>query len=225
MSSPKRYCIHSLPTVITSVSIIPSQITPADCELDVSQILDLQRVFRTRQVVIRYLDEVHELNDGVHWRLTAQNVDVTSYGLEPPTSPEILHFKFDLFCCPLIHDETVDMMNDVAKLIPAQPNFEKLSTQSVEIHRATSGMHAYYPVRFEKKYFIELDAMFHVCVTAIRYKDICINDLILDTMLPKPLLDPILETSECNSSKPDSLSRSLFQDFLALPGGEGETDG
>ena len=110
-------------------------------------------------------------------------------------------------------------MNDVASLIPTRPSFEKLSSQSVEIHRATSGLHAYYPIHFEKKYFLELDAMFHVCVTSIRYQEIVVDALLLDPLLRRPLLDPITENSETSLSNHDSLTRTLFPERNQSPTG------
>jgi hypothetical protein len=187
---------------------------PREADLDFCQIIDEDKVLRSRQFVIRYLDEVYELNDGVHWRLTAQNVDITMNGLYPPLCPEILHLQFDLFCCKLITDDSVDLMYDVVQLIPQSRGFEKITSQSLEMHRATSGVHAYYPIRFDRRHFVELDVMVHVGVTAVRFRDIVSGEVASVSKFDVALaLDPIAEVSENSHSLPqDSLSRTLFSD-------------
>ena len=122
-------------------------------------------------IIKRYLEESHELNEGVQWRLTVPDLDLltSASNCEAPVSPETLHFTFELYCCPLLRDETIDMMYEVDYLIPPDVRFERVATQSIEIPRAASGVHVYCPIRFDSRHFIELDAMLHVGVTGIKY--------------------------------------------------------
>ena len=138
--------------------------------LDTSQITEETKKFRTRQIVIRYLEEIHELNDGVHWRLTTPNVRIRLEDCEAPICLDVLHLRLELFCCPLLRDEKLNIMTDIELLLPNPASFESVASQSIEFQRATTGIHQYYPIRFDKKHCVEVDAMVHACVTAIRYK-------------------------------------------------------
>jgi hypothetical protein len=66
----------------------------------------------------------------------------------------MLHLKFDLLFAPFVEEQTptgddnqVDLMNEVHKLLPADPVYSIVATQNIVIDKATSGIHSYYPVK------------------------------------------------------------------------------
>lgn len=142
--------------------------------LNVCHIDNEDQTFRCRSFVIRYRDEKHELNDGVHWRLTIPQVDLMSWrgGVDllnrdksktgkaaPPQNvdgmPGGLLFEDTLqIHCELFHAPLMDappgtnMMFDIAAVIPRNPEFEVVSSQKIAIqNNGWSGFHEYFPVR------------------------------------------------------------------------------
>ena len=74
-----------------------------------------------------------------------------AYGDEtsPPHCHKPLHLKFELLFCPfLLLDPAikVDLMSEIHKLIPDEPQFTTVATQNVVVDRASSGIHSYHPV-------------------------------------------------------------------------------
>eukprot|EP01038_Epipyxis_sp_PR26KG_P010970 gene10970-14734_t len=142
------------------------------CEVD-----DAERQFRSRSFVIRYKDEKHELNDGVHWRFTLPKVDLSGYEFTDdfeasPICTELLHMRFELLFSPLIEESAGDLFSDIDSFIPDNPSYETVATQNIIIQKAGSGIHEYYPIRFKRSYYIDLDCMIHCSVSAIRYHTI-----------------------------------------------------
>ena len=89
---------------------------------------------------------------------------------EAPVSIEPVTLRFELMCCPLLEQpEDADLMYDVETYIPSDPEFTCLATEELGISRLRSGLHEYYPVRFNRGNYVNLDVMLHSAVTAIRF--------------------------------------------------------
>jgi hypothetical protein len=92
--------------------------------------------------------KIKELNDGVHWKFTLSNAIINS-NEELFFNHELLHLKFNLLYASLIEDEdgVGDLLNDVDRFIPENPNFKIIATQNIFLQKITSGVHEYFPVR------------------------------------------------------------------------------
>lgn len=156
-------------------SFVAEQRVPPPPFLNVCHIDNEDQTFRCRSFVIRYRDEKHELNDGVHWRLTIPQVDLMSWrgGTDLlsngdndnkssnsypvshiPGLPGGLLFEDTLqIHCELFHAPLLDalpgtnMLFDIAAVIPRIPVFEVVSSQKITIQNyGWAGFHEYYPV-------------------------------------------------------------------------------
>lgn len=141
------------------------------CNLD-----NANKTFTSRTIAVRYRDESHELNEGVHWRLTVPNarLDVPSSdsSLRTAFCNDILIVTFDLHFSDFVDvNASSDLLHDVASHIPESINFKHVASQSLYIQYAASDLHGYYPVTFDAANFMELDVMVHSAVTAIRFKE------------------------------------------------------
>lgn len=125
--------------------------------------------------MIRYRDEKHELNDGVHWRLTIPQVDLHAWRggaallseqeegsarLPPEVSADpdasvggllfddLLQIHCELFHAPLLDAPPgLNMLFDIAAVVPNNPVFEVVSSQKITIqNHGWAGFHEYFPV-------------------------------------------------------------------------------
>ncbi len=195
--------MFSAPTTIQSN--VKGQAIPLAPMLDHSQVDEINQSFRTRVFVIRYKDEIHELNDGVHWRLTVPNVDLMPLGEGVgPACLDLLHVHIKLMGVSLINDPAVDMYKNVQKLIPSGDlEFKVISEQTLSIQRASSGFHEFFPIRFDRLNFVDLDCMVHCGVTAIRYSIISLNLFYSKSSIRNGKSDNNNVTAEDNSSNDD----------------------
>lgn len=77
--------------------------------------------------------------------LPACNISVE----ENASCPKPLHLKFELLYAAFLAppaDVKIDLMNEVHKLIPEDPQYSVVATQNLVVEKAGSGIHAYYPV-------------------------------------------------------------------------------
>jgi len=151
--------------------------------------------YTSRAFVIRYKDEVHQLNEAVHWRLTVPKVELLDGGVgvehavdaaAPPFCHELLRIEYELYCCQLVtnnENSDQDMHRNVDAFLPPEPvEYERVARQTLCVQHAASGMHEYFPVRFTKGFLTNIDSFVHCGVTAVRYNDICVDKI---AMLPR----------------------------------------
>ena len=115
-------------------------------------ISETSNTFETRSFLIRYKDEIHELNDGCHWRLTLSKINLqklyqnsTNTYIQDNTLPHCsddLSLKFRLLRSKSVSFESA---NDL-EVICRDPEWEFVAQQTIDIQYASSGLHEYYPV-------------------------------------------------------------------------------
>ena len=175
--------VFSAPTSIDST--VKGLAIPAAPIINLCHVDEHSNSFCSRSFVVRYKDEEHELNDGVHWRITMPDVDLSELGANAPACLDLLHINFKLMGIQLVNDPTVDMMRDVHKLLPAasedfgidtsELDFKLVSEQTLTVQRTSSGLHELYPLRFDRLNFLDVDCMVHCAVTGVWYKGITLN--------------------------------------------------
>ena len=111
--------------------------------MNMCQVDDESKTFRCRSFLIRYRDEIHELNDGCHWRLTVPAVNVLNLTGRQPTCTNHLVFKFKLVCYDLGADASAQAL---ASLDSDEMEWKVVGEQTLQIQNATSGWHEYFPV-------------------------------------------------------------------------------
>jgi hypothetical protein len=127
--------------------------------------------FRSRTLVIRYRDEIHELNDGVHWRLTSTKAKLSALpDGSVPYYEHLLLFNMELMFAELLKDDSIDEMDEVEKLFPTNPIFTSIASQTLCFQRFGSGIHEYYPASFGRMNFVHLDCMIHSGAVGINYR-------------------------------------------------------
>lgn len=120
--------------------------------LNVCHTNEAVNTFETRSFLVRYKDEVHELNEGCHWRLTLTNVDLTKQCDRNDTTIlphciEDLSIKFVLYRSHAVsHESSRDI-----EVTCIDPEWEVVSDQQLIIQSASSGLHEYYPVILDLK--------------------------------------------------------------------------
>lgn len=138
---------------------VPLCSVPISCEID-----DTLQCWRSRSLLVRYLDEQYELSDGIYWKLCVPGVTINSDSICNGLDNMELHLKFELLCCPLEQD-------DRDGTVPLRPTFSTVATQDLLIRRPVSGIHAYYPITFDGIFMAHVDCMVHVAVTSLRFAD------------------------------------------------------
>ena len=129
--------------------------------------------FRSRTFMVRYQGECYDINEGVHFRLTVPNVDISVFhGSRPITSPEPVNLRIELLHAEFTAAAIKDSSTDLEACIPEDPLFKVLASQDVRIPRFSSGLQAYLPINFARGTFIALDMMIHMAATAIRYQSV-----------------------------------------------------
>lgn len=114
--------------------------------LNVCHTNETVNTFETRSFLIRYKDEIHELNEGCHWRLTLTKVDImklcgTSDNMLPYCA-EDLSIKFILYRSEGVSYES---SRDIEATC-VDPEWEVVADQKLIIQYPSSGLHDYYPV-------------------------------------------------------------------------------
>lgn len=156
---------------------IPMCAVPIPCEID-----DRSQCWRSRSLLIRYLDEQYELpvSDGIYWKLCVPGVTLNSDSICDGLECMDLYLKFELLCCPLEQDDRYGA-------VPQRPSFSTVATQDLLIRKPASGIHAYHPITFDGLFMAHVDCMVHVAITSLRF-----DDLIFESHME--------EESPCNES-------------------------
>lgn len=160
---------------------IPMSTVPIPCEID-----DRSQCWRSRSLLIRYLDEQYELSDGIYWNLCVPGVTLNSGYICNGLDRMDLYLKFELLCCPLEQDDRYGA-------VPQRPSFSTVSTQDLLIRRPASGIHAYHPITFDGLFMAHVDCMVHVAITSLRF-----DDLIFESAMEEEVTAS--EESPCNES-------------------------
>ena len=153
--------------------------------LHTSHVDDDSATFRSRTFLVRYSNEMYDLNDGVHFRLTMPDVDISLFyeNSEPITAPEPVTLVFELCFSGFTKDvqngnpDHMDHPNyDSQHIVPVNPTFIPVASQTLKIPQFASGLQEYYPIHFEKGSYVQLDMMLHLAATSIRIENICFEE-------------------------------------------------
>eukprot|EP01031_Cornospumella_fuschlensis_P025969 gene25969-31360_t len=166
----------------TLESNVPSVGLIEPCEVD-----DRTHTFRTRPVLILYKDEVHELNEGVHYRLTFPRVALPPLPRFPSTSslsnppsipdpsdyplilPDIVHIQVSLMHAELApYPSTVNPLSNPSDLLPTNPSFKKVAQSDIIAQRIGSVFQNYYPLQFDYLNCTNIDMLVYGYMTGIR---------------------------------------------------------
>lgn len=152
--------------------------------------------FLTRPFVVRFRDEMHELSEGVTWRFTVPDVDLNKLSGFCPALGDLLFLKFELlfvpFTIPLEKAKMIDYIEDIRNILPSAKEInhpQSIATQTIAIQRATSGVHQYFPVTFDRANFACVDCVFHCGVTSIRIQSIDKEELVNSNIISRQLSD------------------------------------
>ena len=127
--------------------------------LNIGHVEDAERTFQSRSFLIRYKDELHELNDGCHWRLTLNKVLIVDNKTQPPSySLANLHdlcLKFKLYVSPYYEIEN-QIDDELPSSSPSsssksnspneEPTWTVVAEQTLQIQNIINGVHEYFPV-------------------------------------------------------------------------------
>lgn len=105
-----------------------------------------QKLFQTRSFMIRYIGEVHELNDCCFWKIVLNRNDLKSSGGTVPRLDDILVFKFQLMYADVAEEVDGDMDKNPELFVPDEPEWRVVSEQVLGLQGAASGVHEYFPV-------------------------------------------------------------------------------
>lgn len=179
---------------------IPMCAVPIPCEID-----DRSQCWRSRSLLIRYLDEQYELSDGIYWKLCVPGVTLNSDYICNGLDRMDLYLKFELLCCPLEQDDRYGA-------VPQRPSFSTVATQDLLIRRPASGIHAYHPITFDGLFMVHVDCMVHIAITSLRF-----DDLIFESDMEEVAAS---EESPCNESMRSSScaqpSPSVYQRMMGV---------
>lgn len=90
---------------------------------------------------------LQELNDGVHFRIVSTQANVSKYvNNAVPAYENLVYLTFDLMHTAFLPDAELNNIDDMNQLIPENPKFECIASQSLVVQNLSSGFHEYFPV-------------------------------------------------------------------------------
>jgi len=116
--------------------------------INVCHIEDQKRAFQGHSFLIRYRDEIHELNDGCHWRVSIQQLQIIHENSKMMLSnigQFILNFKLMKANIEIDFDQVSQFEFD----FDSEVNWSLCSQQSLQLQDIVSGLHEYYPVSYD----------------------------------------------------------------------------
>ena len=143
--------------------------------------VDDDGTFRSRTFLVKYANEIYDMNDGVHFRLTIPDVDISLFHHDDMsiTAPEPVTLVFEMYYSEFIKDADngnashINHPNyDPDNIVPANPTFTSVASQTLKIPQFLSGLQEYYPIHFDRGSYVQLDMMLHLAATAIRIENI-----------------------------------------------------
>lgn len=179
-----------------------------------SEIDDRSQCWRSRSLLVRYLDEQYELSDGIYWKLSVPGVTLNSDSICNGLDHTELQLKFGLLCCPLEQD-------DGDGTVPQRPTFTTVATQDLLIRRPGSGIHAYHPITFDGIFIAHVDCMVHVAITSLRFADLMFEADMEDVVEDDDVVGTVHSEvrSVCNESRPSSCAQpppSMYQRMMEV---------
>ena len=162
-----------------------TQQIPTVPPLHTSHVDEDSATFRSRTFLVRYAHEIYDLNDGVHFRLTLPDTDISLFhGINKPiTAPEPVTLLLEMYHSDFAKGEEVGVAAhndhpsyDPDNVVPENPTFTPIASQTLKIPQFSSGLQLYYPIHFERSSYVQLDMMVHLAATAIRIEHICFEE-------------------------------------------------
>ena len=137
---------------------------------DIVQLNQQESYFKTRNFVIRYRDEYHIINEGVHWKIMLQDVDLSllDHDIHLISCQDLLTMRFSLYQCDFVNANAhSDLMNCIDEHLPDSPEMKFVGHQDIYLQQVSSGFHQYFPMSFTSHLDVCLDVMIHCAVTKV----------------------------------------------------------
>lgn len=113
--------------------------------INICHIEDETCSFQGHSFLIRYKDEIHELNDGCHWRVTLQHLKITHENSKM-TLPDLGHFIINFKLMKADIEIDFDEASKFDFDHDSEVKWSVYSQQSIQLQDIVSGIHEYYPV-------------------------------------------------------------------------------
>lgn len=119
----------------------------------VCHIEDRERAFQSHSFLIRYRDEVHELNDGCHWRVSLQNMPVIHENMNSMTLPTLGSFVINFKLMKADIEIDFEKVSKFQFDFDTEVNWSICSHQSLQLQDVVKGLHEYFPVKNNDQLF------------------------------------------------------------------------